>query len=153
MKSHISACCLSLFLSAFAVSSTGALAVADPLITPPPGAESEGTDARCTPAPCPSGSTHVVIPYSSTVCGVIYPCPGIFTCVASGVSVSIPRPTISCTPSSTPSPTPTPIGAPLWGQCGGQNWSGPTVCREGVCVSLGPYFSKPKVFSYLAIQC
>jgi len=32
--------------------------------------------------------------------------------------------------------------APIWGQCGGQGFTGPTVCSAGsVCYYLNPFFS------------
>ncbi|KIO18654.1 hypothetical protein M407DRAFT_11766 [Tulasnella calospora MUT 4182] len=30
-------------------------------------------------------------------------------------------------------------GAPLWHQCGGINYTGPTVCAEGVCLYFNPF--------------
>ncbi|KAJ7735027.1 beta-glucosidase [Mycena metata] len=32
--------------------------------------------------------------------------------------------------------------AVLWGQCGGQGWTGPTTCSEGVCTVSNPYYSQ-----------
>ncbi|KAF5310541.1 hypothetical protein D9619_007844 [Psilocybe cf. subviscida] len=46
------------------------------------------------------------------------------------------------TVTSTPTPTATPIGTPLWGQCGGQGYTGPTVCQPpGICTCENPYHS------------
>jgi endo-1,4-beta-xylanase len=30
----------------------------------------------------------------------------------------------------------------IWGQCGGQGWSGPTCCSQGTCKSNGQYYSQ-----------
>jgi endo-1,4-beta-xylanase len=57
---------------------------------------------------------------------------------------------------STGNPSPAPAPAPstgstgstggscsaLWGQCGGQGWSGPTCCSTGTCHSNGQYYSQ-----------
>ncbi|KAJ7173243.1 beta-glucosidase [Mycena filopes] len=32
--------------------------------------------------------------------------------------------------------------AVLWGQCGGQGWTGPTTCSEGVCTFSNPFYSQ-----------
>ncbi|KAF2010034.1 carbohydrate-binding module family 1 protein [Aaosphaeria arxii CBS 175.79] len=32
--------------------------------------------------------------------------------------------------------------APLYGQCGGNTWTGPTACAEGVCKASGEYYSQ-----------
>ncbi|KFA62033.1 hypothetical protein S40285_02112 [Stachybotrys chlorohalonatus IBT 40285] len=37
---------------------------------------------------------------------------------------------------STTSRAPTPSGAPVWGQCGGQGWTGPTTCVAGACCTV-----------------
>ncbi|KAM3533910.1 hypothetical protein MY4038_002788 [Beauveria bassiana] len=62
-------------------------------------------------------------------------------------------------PSSNPTPTPTPTSTPnadatpdnesgvakIWTQCGGKNWTGPTVCAEGlVCKKFGVWYSQCK---------
>ena len=40
-------------------------------------------------------------------------------------------------------PTPPPTGcAPLWGQCGGQGWTGPTCCSQGSCSSSNQWYSQ-----------
>jgi hypothetical protein len=33
-------------------------------------------------------------------------------------------------------------GAPLYGQCGGQGWTGPTTCAQGTCKVLNAYYSQ-----------
>ncbi|KAJ6259754.1 Endoglucanase-4 [Drechslerella dactyloides] len=33
-------------------------------------------------------------------------------------------------------------GAPLYGQCGGNGWTGPTTCAQGTCKVLNPYYSQ-----------
>jgi len=50
--------------------------------------------------------------------------------------------THSTTPVSSPSPTSTSV-AGAFGQCGGENWTGPTVCVSGfTCVVQNPFFSQ-----------
>ncbi|PPQ97202.1 hypothetical protein CVT26_000712 [Gymnopilus dilepis] len=47
------------------------------------------------------------------------------------------------TPTTTPSSTPTTGGTvPLYGQCGGTGYTGPTVCAQGICHVLNPYYSQ-----------
>jgi hypothetical protein len=49
------------------------------------------------------------------------------------------------TTSSTPSPTggnPGGSCAAIWGQCGGQGWSGPTCCSQGTCKYSNPWYSQ-----------
>ncbi|RVD85386.1 uncharacterized protein DFL_003710 [Arthrobotrys flagrans] len=33
-------------------------------------------------------------------------------------------------------------GAPMYGQCGGEGWTGPTSCASGTCQVLNPYYSQ-----------
>lgn len=33
-------------------------------------------------------------------------------------------------------------GQTLWGQCGGQNWTGPTTCAQGTCKYSNPWYSQ-----------
>ncbi|KDR70173.1 hypothetical protein GALMADRAFT_103315 [Galerina marginata CBS 339.88] len=45
--------------------------------------------------------------------------------------------------STTTSPTPTGGTAPVYGQCGGQGWTGPTSCASGsTCTVSNPYYSQ-----------
>jgi len=58
-----------------------------------------------------------------------------------------PLPTsVPVTPSPTPAPAPTPALGPCsatWGQCGGENWNGPTCCDAGSgCVVSNPYYAQ-----------
>lgn len=51
----------------------------------------------------------------------------------------------SSAPASTPTPssgTGTGPGAPLYGQCGGQGWTGPTTCASGTCKVSNQYYSQ-----------
>jgi hypothetical protein len=32
--------------------------------------------------------------------------------------------------------------SPLYGQCGGETWTGPTVCASGTCTYSNPYYSQ-----------
>ncbi|KAL2754929.1 carbohydrate-binding module family 1 protein [Sodiomyces alcalophilus JCM 7366] len=49
-------------------------------------------------------------------------------------------------PPTNPPPTnPPPSGgncAAMWGQCGGQGWSGPTCCSQGTCQQQNPWYSQ-----------
>ncbi|KAH6905826.1 hypothetical protein BKA70DRAFT_1291189 [Coprinopsis sp. MPI-PUGE-AT-0042] len=122
----------------------GAKASAGPLITPAPTGASAALGTRCTPAPCPSGSTLVILPHATSICDVINPCPGVFTCVASGISIPITRTSVSCTPraASTTPPTAAAVEAPHFElQCGGMGWAGPTACAQGTCVKVNEWFS------------
>ncbi|KAK6531355.1 hypothetical protein TWF281_008163 [Arthrobotrys megalospora] len=38
--------------------------------------------------------------------------------------------------------TGTPGGAPLYGQCGGQGWTGPTTCAQGTCTKSNDWYSQ-----------
>ncbi|KAH6977595.1 pectin lyase fold/virulence factor [Ilyonectria sp. MPI-CAGE-AT-0026] len=53
---------------------------------------------------------------------------------------------IAGTASSPPtSPSQPPLsngGAPLWGQCGGQGWTGPTTCAKGTCQKQNGWYSQ-----------
>ncbi|RFU35213.1 hypothetical protein B7463_g1094, partial [Scytalidium lignicola] len=50
------------------------------------------------------------------------------------------RSTTTTTTSSSSPPAGT--GSPLWGQCGGQGWTGPTTCASGSCTYSNPYYSQ-----------
>ncbi|KAF8453203.1 glycosyl hydrolase family 7 protein [Kalaharituber pfeilii] len=54
-----------------------------------------------------------------------------------GTSTAGP-PTTPTTTSSGSSPT----GAALYGQCGGQGWTGPTTCAQGTCRYTNPWYSQ-----------
>jgi mannan endo-1,4-beta-mannosidase len=55
-------------------------------------------------------------------------------------TVVSPTPTATATPTSTAPASP---GQTHWGQCGGQGWSGPTVCLSPLtCVVLGQWYSQ-----------
>ncbi|KAL2760025.1 carbohydrate-binding module family 1 protein [Sodiomyces alcalophilus JCM 7366] len=48
-------------------------------------------------------------------------------------------------PPTNPPPTNPPPGgncAGMWGQCGGQGWSGPTCCSQGSCQEQNPWYSQ-----------
>jgi len=60
----------------------------------------------------------------------------------SGNGGTNPSPT---NPANPPGPTQTAPGgncAPMWGQCGGQGWSGPTCCAQGTCTASGQWYSQ-----------
>lgn len=50
--------------------------------------------------------------------------------------------TTRTTTAATTSSTGTTAGAALYGQCGGQGWTGPTTCAQGRCVANGQYYSQ-----------
>ncbi|KAM3477890.1 hypothetical protein MY8738_006206 [Beauveria namnaoensis] len=64
-----------------------------------------------------------------------------------------PNPSSNTTPTPTPTSTPNADSTPdndsgvakIWTQCGGKNWTGPTVCAEGlVCKKFGVWYSQCK---------
>lgn len=58
-----------------------------------------------------------------------------------GCSGTAPPPTTP--PPTTPPPTtPNPQCAALWGQCGGQGWTGPTCCSSGTCRASNQWYSQ-----------
>lgn len=73
------------------------------------------------------------------------PGPAVWTCASGGTSVATSSTRTSSGGSSstrttsTSSATP---GAQLYGQCGGQGWTGPTTCASGTCTVLNPYYSQ-----------
>ena len=61
----------------------------------------------------------------------------------SGTSPAPGTPTSSKAPASTPTPSQgSGSGAPLYGQCGGQGWTGPTKCASGTCKAQSQYYSQ-----------
>nr|QYF11365.1 LPMO9A [Pleurotus djamor] len=91
--------------------------------------------------------------YWPPVTSYTIPGPAVFTCNGSPPTSSVrpssssvaPTSSSSAVPSpqptsSTPPVTPTGGTAPQWGQCGGEGWTGPTVCAAGTCVALNPYY-------------
>ncbi|KAG2021367.1 endoglucanase II [Coprinopsis cinerea AmutBmut pab1-1] len=69
------------------------------------------------------------------------PGPRVFTCPAGGN----PAPPVVTQPPSNPQPPPVTQppqtgGAPLYGQCGGQGWSGATFCSEGTCKAVNDWY-------------
>jgi cellulase len=53
--------------------------------------------------------------------------------------VTTTRTTTVAQPTTTPPAT---GGSPLYGQCGGNNWTGPTTCAQGRCVANGDWYSQ-----------
>ncbi|PVF97939.1 hypothetical protein CPB86DRAFT_395346 [Serendipita vermifera] len=83
------------------------------------------------------------------------PGPAVFSCSGSGQTTPLPVPSTTVRPSTTntPSsssqaPSSTSQGgggggtAPLYGQCGGQGWTGPTTCASGTCKYSNAYYSQ-----------
>lgn len=52
------------------------------------------------------------------------------------------RPVTTTTRASTTTSGTSTGGAPLYGQCGGQGWTGPTTCAQGRCVANGQWYSQ-----------
>ncbi|GAB1313686.1 Endo-beta-1,4-glucanase D [Madurella fahalii] len=105
-----------------------------------------------------TGSNHVSFPgaYPADHPGIvvsIYDTAGSPTMGGRSYSIPGPRP-ITCSgggsnPNPTPSqpPTPSPTGGngggvPLYGQCGGQGYTGPTTCSEGTCTASNQWYSQ-----------
>ncbi|KAL2060776.1 hypothetical protein VTL71DRAFT_9418 [Oculimacula yallundae] len=85
--------------------------------------------------------------------GYTIPGPRPFTCGAGGGSPSNPPATTPTTLVTSKSATSTKASAtttsapsggtvPLYGQCGGLDWKGATVCASGTCKASGPYYSQ-----------
>ena len=79
--------------------------------------------------------------------GRAYPIPGpaVITCPAGGGNPN-PSPSSSSSP-STPSQTSNPGNGgggsvPLYGQCGGQGYTGPTTCAQGTCKVSNQWYSQ-----------
>lgn len=68
--------------------------------------------------------------------------------VLAAAATGTPPPPITPPPITPPPITPPPITPPpsncagMWGQCGGQGWSGPTCCSAGSCQELNPWYSQ-----------
>jgi len=78
--------------------------------------------------------------------GRSYPIPGPAVLQCSGNDNgggSNPTPTTLRTSiTSAPAPTGGAGGAPLYGQCGGQGWTGPKTCTQGTCKATNEWYSK-----------
>jgi arabinoxylan arabinofuranohydrolase len=58
-------------------------------------------------------------------------------------STSVPQPPASSSSAPPPTqPTNNPTCAAMWGQCGGEGWSGPTCCSAGTCKSSNQWYSQ-----------
>ncbi|KAF8694341.1 glycoside hydrolase family 7, partial [Rhizoctonia solani] len=53
-----------------------------------------------------------------------------------------PTTTATTTTASNPSPTSPSGSAPLYGQCGGEGWTGPTTCASGTCKVSNQWYSQ-----------
>ncbi|KAK1995415.1 family 61 glycosyl hydrolase [Colletotrichum falcatum] len=67
------------------------------------------------------------------------PGPAVLTCSGGGSS---PPPPTSSPPSSPPPSNGGGSTAPLYGQCGGQGWTGATTCASGTCKASNEYYSQ-----------
>lgn len=114
-----------------------------------------GSGAGAVRGPCPTSSgvpstTRAQYPNAYVKYSAIQIAP------LSGVSPTPTPPTPSpptpaCRPCPCPSPTPTPPSptpsptkpcVPLWGECGGQSWTGSTTCCQGKCTFSNPWYSQ-----------
>lgn len=57
-----------------------------------------------------------------------------------GTTTSAPGTTTTVPPTTTN--TPAPSCQALWGQCGGNNWTGATCCQQGTCRFQNPWYSQ-----------
>ena len=48
----------------------------------------------------------------------------------------------SSTKTTTSAPSPSPTGVALYGQCGGETYTGSTVCATGSCIYSNPWYSQ-----------
>ncbi|ROT42399.1 endo-1,4-beta-xylanase [Sodiomyces alkalinus F11] len=66
---------------------------------------------------------------------------GLATCDSGGTPPpTTPPPTTP--PPTTPPPPPSGSCSSMWGQCGGQGYSGPTCCSQGTCQVQNPWYSQ-----------
>ncbi|KAK0649100.1 glycosyl hydrolase family 61-domain-containing protein [Cercophora newfieldiana] len=75
------------------------------------------------------------------------PGPAVLTCSGNDNGGGSPAPTTLITTTSpaatTAAPSPTGgAGAPLYGQCGGNGWTGPTTCAQGKCTATNEWYSQ-----------
>lgn len=68
------------------------------------------------------------------------PGPSVFTCSGSGGGSGGGGSTQPTQPPTNGGGSGT--GAPLYGQCGGQGWTGPTTCASGTCKASNQYYSQ-----------
>lgn len=77
----------------------------------------------------------VVLPTSTTTTRTT-------TVILPVTSATTTRLTTTTTAAPTTSASGGGVGSPLWGQCGGNNWTGPTTCAAGRCVVNNEWYSK-----------
>ena len=97
------------------------------------------TACRCSSLSTPTSTP--TLPTTTTCPTITYDCwcsRGSSTVWATN-SVGCPT---SCRCSGTSTPTTNPGGQILWGQCGGNGWTGPNQCREGRCHQYNEWYSK-----------
>jgi endoglucanase len=58
---------------------------------------------------------------------------------SSSVSTSASKTTTSTMSTTT---TAVPTGVPMWGQCGGEDYTGSTICASGTCTYSNPWYSQ-----------
>ncbi|KAH7327307.1 putative endo-beta-1,4-glucanase D [Rhexocercosporidium sp. MPI-PUGE-AT-0058] len=86
----------------------------------------------------------ILINIYQTLTSYTIPGPAPFTCGAGGSSPTTMVTSKSATTTSKAATTSAPTGgtASLYGQCGGADWKGATVCASGTCKVSGPYYSQ-----------
>jgi endoglucanase len=57
-------------------------------------------------------------------------------------STSSTKTSTSSTKTTTSTPSPSPTGVALYGQCGGETYTGSTVCATGSCIYSNPWYSQ-----------
>lgn len=88
----------------------------------------------------------------TTPINYIVPGPSPFSCSGGGGGNPNPNPTPTPNPTTSQPPTQTTTppnngggggsGAPLYGQCGGNGWTGPTTCASGTCTATNEWYSQ-----------
>ncbi|KAF3115637.1 hypothetical protein TWF569_001620 [Orbilia oligospora] len=69
-----------------------------------------------------------------------FPGPAVWS--GSGSSNPITTTRAGSTPTTTPASGGSGSGSPLWGQCGGNGWTGPKTCAQGRCVVSNAWYSQ-----------
>ncbi|EAU87430.2 endoglucanase II [Coprinopsis cinerea okayama7 len=70
------------------------------------------------------------------------PGPPVLKCPAGGVNPPVQAPSSPAPGPVAPTTAPAPGGAALYGQCGGNGWTGPTFCSQGTCKTVNEWYSQ-----------
>ncbi|KAF9565522.1 hypothetical protein CPC08DRAFT_167478 [Agrocybe pediades] len=108
-----------------------------------PGPTPYGTTAPSVAAtPWPTTATWNTANQPKTVPTVVPGGPQTTPSSGSGSTTAGGSPATTTVQTSAPSPTSGAGAASLYGQCGGNGWTGPTSCAQGTCQVLNPYYSQ-----------